>query len=637
MGQDNISETQNTTPELSPSEEKLVLRVRELEDLLTINAHQLEKAITDHKRIEEIIERGKRQWEATFDAVTDLIILTAGQGRIIRCNLAATRSLKLSYQDLIGSYINDVFFGNTPGEGCTYDPLTFEGDSLDLQFPCLSGWFNVSNYPLVQEGIALGVVHIIKDITENRKAEEALRESREELRQTNDALEHRVKERTQELSKANQDLKHEVQEREKIQALQAKEKELLAITLLSIRDGVISTDRDGIVLLYNNAAQNITGFSQAEVLGKNVNDVMQILDENSSLKTPDSMSLLLGTPLENEQNPNSTHIFTLLNKEGKKLLISTSSAPVRDTVGNLVGYVIVFDNITEQRRMQEQLGLSQKLESIGQLAAGIAHEINTPMQYVGDNTHFMSDAFNSMIKLHGLYEEVLPVLAQSGQYSDVLEKINQEKQSLDIDYFISEVPTAINQSLDGIDRIRKIVLAMKAFSHPSNKEKHAANINQGIETTVIISRNEWKYVADLETDLDANLPLVLCEIDEINQVILNMIINASHAIQEHAAKGGPKPGKIMIQTRHDGEHALISIKDSGYGIQPANLSRIFDPFFTTKEVGKGTGQGLSLAHNIIVNEHKGRISVESEVGKGTIFTIQLPIADAEKGDNDDIL
>ena len=174
---------------------------------------------------------------------------------------------------------------------------------------------------------------------------------------------------------------------------------------------------------------------------------------------------------------------------------------------------------------------------------------------------------------------------------------------------------------------------MKAFSHPSNKIKQAADINQNIETTITISRNEWKYDADLETHLATELPMVVCEIDEINQVFLNFIINAVHAIQEAKARKLLERGKIIISTEClDDNEVVISVTDTGIGIPDSNLERIFDPFFTTKPVGKGTGQGLSLAHSIIVKEHGGRIEVKSEENKGTTFTIHLPICPAEKGD-----
>jgi two-component system, NtrC family, sensor kinase len=179
--------------------------------------------------------------------------------------------------------------------------------------------------------------------------------------------------------------------------------------------------------------------------------------------------------------------------------------------------------------------------------------------------------------------------------------------------------------LIGIDRVRQIVLAMKDFAHPGIKSKALYDLNHGIEVTVTISRNEWKYVADLETNLDPSLPFIYCSMDEINQVVLNMIVNSSHSIKDMLEKGREEKGKIVICTRREGEEAVIYISDTGKGISKEIISKIYDPFFTTKEVGKGTGQGLAIAHDIIVNKHKGSIQVESEIGKGTTFIIKIPI------------
>lgn len=202
-----------------------------------------------------------------------------------------------------------------------------------------------------------------------------------------------------------------------------------------------------------------------------------------------------------------------------------------------------------------------------------------------------------------------------------------------VNLYIKEIPNAIEESLAGVERVRKIVLAMREFSHPSQKEKKLADINHGIETTVTISRNEWKYIAELDLELDPDLPLVNCQIDEINQVILNMIVNSSQAIQEVVDQSPGQKGRISIRTINKNDWICIIITDTGNGIPDTIKDRVFDPFFTTKGVGKGTGQGLYLAHNIIVNKHNGCISVESEAGKGTTFIIELPVNRQEQKDD----
>jgi signal transduction histidine kinase len=205
--------------------------------------------------------------------------------------------------------------------------------------------------------------------------------------------------------------------------------------------------------------------------------------------------------------------------------------------------------------------------------------------------------------------------------------IKTREEELDIPFLKTEIPMAVEQTITGIKRVSNIIIAMKDFAHPGSKEISYSDINRGIEVTTTICRNEWKYAADLELKLDQNLPLINCVLDEINQVILNMVINSAHAIQDVIDKESNGKGKITIETRTNGTYAEILISDTGGGISTNNMAKIFDPFFTTKKVGKGTGQGLSIAHDIIVNKHKGKINVDSITGKGTTFTIKLPYSE----------
>jgi len=205
------------------------------------------------------------------------------------------------------------------------------------------------------------------------------------------------------------------------------------------------------------------------------------------------------------------------------------------------------------------------------------------------------------------------------------DKIDELKIKMDMEFIISEIPRSIEQSQTGIERVTKIVRAMKDFSHPGAKEKSYYDINHGIQVTITISKNEWKYVADVDFQPATNLPDIYCLQDELNQVILNMIINSSHAIEEKGTESSGKKGLIQIVTQRENDFAVIKILDNGKGIKPENISKIFDPFFTTKQVGKGTGQGLAISHDIIVNKHGGQINVESKYGYGTTFIIKIPI------------
>jgi two-component system NtrC family sensor kinase len=282
-------------------------------------------------------------------------------------------------------------------------------------------------------------------------------------------------------------------------------------------------------------------------------------------------------------------------------------------------------DVTEQRNMQIQLLHAQKLESIGQLAAGIAHEINTPTQYVSDNARFLKDAW---VGLSRLIEDVVGItksLPDSEAGRLAAQDILLACQKADLEFLAEQVPLAIDQSIDGLSRIASIVSAMKEFSHPDCGDASMADLNAAIKSTTGVSRSEWKYVADLKLDLDPDLPPVPCNVGEINQVMLNLIVNAAHAIGA-SADGSKGKGVITIATRRtDDGMVRITVADTGVGIPESVQQRVFDPFFTTKEVGKGTGQGLAIAHNVVTKHHGGKIDFTSQPGVGTTFTILLPI------------
>ena len=289
------------------------------------------------------------------------------------------------------------------------------------------------------------------------------------------------------------------------------------------------------------------------------------------------------------------------------------------------GIAIMGADITDRKKLEAQLQQSQKMEAIGQLAAGIAHEINTPTQFVGDNTRFFQDALDDLIDIIKIYKELLEAI-KSGSLTDELIQTAEERiEEFDLDYLEEEIPVAVRHTLKGVSRIAKIVQAMKIFAHPGGEEKEPTDINKAIEKTITLSRNEWKYVAELITDFDESLSLVPCFQAELNQVILNLIVNAAHAITEANKDNPTQMGKIRISTRCEDNWAKIYISDTGSGIPEEIRHKIFDLFFTTKEPGKGTGQGLAISHSVIVEKHKGTITLESREGKGTTFIISLPL------------
>ncbi|HET7132507.1 MAG TPA: ATP-binding protein, partial [Gammaproteobacteria bacterium] len=310
-------------------------------------------------------------------------------------------------------------------------------------------------------------------------------------------------------------------------------------------------------------------------------------------------------------------------------------APVLNANLELQGAIATVFDVTELRaaqrardQLETELRLSQKLEAIGQLAAGIAHEINTPSQYVSDNLSFLQDAVNSLMPLLSAFEPLLELAARSVETTvpplDAIDDYRALLKDADLEYIRGEIPLAIQQSRDGVAQIKKIVLAMKEFSHPGADEKEPVDLNRAVEATVMVARNEWKYVADVELELDAAVPVIEAIPSALNQVVLNLVVNAAHAIEDVRRGEGDK-GKIKIATRRHEEFVELTVADSGCGIAPENVAKIFDPFFTTKKVGKGTGQGLAIVRRVVIDRHGGSIDVQSAPGKGTQFVVRLPI------------
>lgn len=379
-------------------------------------------------------------------------------------------------------------------------------------------------------------------------------------------------------------------------------------------DAILILDNNLKIEYVNNIYTSITGLPFEELLGQYPTFLTNEINIKWNVKDV-IPSLRKGLP--------ANAIFQGKKNDGNSYWGQLSISPIKNFHDEITNYLVLIEDITEKIIADTRREVSQKLESIGQLAAGIAHEINTPMQYIGDNNKFVE---TSLSNLNLFIKELLNELeSRSNLCEDVTAKIKALKEKFDIEFLLEETPLALKQSEEGIKRVTTIIKAMKDFAHPGDKQMAYADINRGIEVTATISKNEWKYYSDLNLELDPNLPLVYCLIDEINQVILNMIINSSHAIQEKYKDSKEKLGLIKISTTQEENYAVINISDNGTGINPNIINRIYDPFFTTKEVGKGTGQGLSIAHDIIVNKHKGFINVKSELGLGTTFTIKLPI------------
>jgi PAS domain S-box-containing protein len=392
----------------------------------------------------------------------------------------------------------------------------------------------------------------------------------------------------------------------------------LAAIVESAETAIITRDLEGHVLTWNAGAERIYGYSAAEMVGNTF----------TATVPPDRAGEIERINARIKAGERVAHLETVrLTRSGARVEVLMSITPVRDRSGAVIGGAHVVWDISEIRELQRQLAQAQKLESVGQLAAGIAHEINTPIQYIGDNALFLADAFRDLSRFLSPHAEIVDGL-RNGPNPELADSLDRIQSEADVDYLCREVPKAIGQLSEGVQHVARIVHAMKQFSHPGSSDKVMLDVNRAIESTILVSKNEWKYVAEMSTDLDPELPFVPCLAGEFNQVVLNLIMNAAQAIAD-VVEGTGRKGAIRVSTRRKGPWAEIRVSDTGAGIPEAIQSKIFDPFFTTKEVGKGTGQGLSIAHAVIVKKHGGTLGFETTSGAGTTFLVQLPLAQPE--------
>lgn len=310
-------------------------------------------------------------------------------------------------------------------------------------------------------------------------------------------------------------------------------------------------------------------------------------------------------------------------KSGKLVPVFLSASVMRDEASGHEKTILVAFDVSERRALEAQLLQSQKLESVGQLAAGIAHELNTPIQYIRDNMSFLTAEF---AKIKGIVEDCIQFCETVEKGSvplDAARGILSRARESDLSYLLSEIPNAIHETFNGAESVARIVRAMKEFSHPGTTELVEVDLNKAIQSVATISRNEWKYVAELVLDLDPHLPAVPCYVGELNQAILNIIVNASHAIADALSKRGEDRGVLTIVTRQRGHEVDILVSDTGTGIPEDVQPRVYEPFYTTKEVGRGSGQGLAIAYSTIVKKHKGKLDFRTKLGCGTTFVITL--------------
>ncbi len=404
---------------------------------------------------------------------------------------------------------------------------------------------------------------------------------------------------------------------------------------------IVITDVDGVIEYVNPKFSQITGYSPEEAIGQNP----RVLKSDEMPK--ESYIELWQTISSGKEWRGEFHNK---RKDGTFYWEFASISPLCATDGTITGYLAVKEDITERKNIEAELARTrrelqekhdelekayselknaqlqifqqEKMASIGQLAAGVAHEINNPMGFISSNLSTLNRYVDRLAQFITAVDESLLSSIGKGE----ADKLSALRKKLKIDYLMEDSRQLIAESLDGAGRVRRIVQDLKSFSRIDQSERALINLNEALETTINIAWNEIKYVATLNREF-GEIPFIKCYPQQLNQVFLNLLVNAAHAV-------GGTQGSITIRTWSDGELVCVSVADTGCGIPAANLQRIFEPFFTTKEVGKGTGLGLSISYDIL-HKHGGEIRVDSEEGRGSTFTITLPVDGPEETTHQD--
>ncbi len=434
------------------------------------------------------------------------------------------------------------------------------------------------------------------------------------------SLEIKVRERTAELLEVNEKVHQALAQSTRAEAEATALARQNKLFLQSISEGFYGIDTAGHSTFVNPAAAKMLGFDSTELFGRSIHKLTHHTRSDGTACSEDDCPV---HQLVLKQGQTLSKVVDIYwRKDGTCFPVEYHSAPIREG-DRILGAVVVFTDISERNILEQQLLQAQKLEAIGQLAAGVAHEINTPLQYIQNNTVFLKSSVEELTTLLQAVQDLATATLPARE--EKFERIVSAASACDLEFILSEVPSSVNETLDGISHIVKIVSAMKEFSHSDHRDMVPTDINALIDTAVVLSKNEWKYVAALTTDFDPALPQLDCHPGSWRQLVLNLIVNSAHAIEPVATLTG-QSGRIVIRTRHVENDLELSVEDSGAGMTAEVQERIFESFFTTKEVGKGTGQGLAIVYDLVVNKHKGRVSCSSIPGQGTVMTLRVPLA-----------
>ncbi|BAE51758.1 PAS domain-containing sensor histidine kinase [Paramagnetospirillum magneticum] len=580
--------------------------------------------ISQLKRREEDLDQLRRRYELILDSAGEGIVGLDRSGRVTFANRVAGEIIGRTSGDMIGQCFNclinpdsarcdgttclpsasavvEAYLSGTPGQVSGEVIRHSDQQAIPVDYFVA---------PIIGDGQSSGTVLVYRDATLRLQSERSKEEQKHEL-------EFLVAERTGELQR-------QINIRALTEtALRASRERLKGITD-SLFEGVLVVDRSGYISFANPSAKQLLDYHEddRDIEGHPLESLMKV-------GTPAGAVTFAGSPFQRsitEDLAIHDDDAVFISASGKSVAVAYACSPHGEDADKR-SVIISFRNIEALKRAQREALQASRLASVGQLAAGIAHEINTPIQYVGDNLRFISD---SLIKLMSALTAARELGSEVGQIPALAEaaaKFEAAFRTTKIPFLVAEIPAALSESLDGVAQIARIVLSMKEFSHPGTSSKIMTDINRALDSTLTVSRNVWKHSAEVERNFDPTLPPVLCHAGELNQVFLNLIVNAAHAIE---SSGKPLPGRITISTGRDGGHVVITVADSGTGVPEAIRERIFDPFFTTKEVGKGTGQGLAICRDVVMTKHGGSLDLGDNAGDGAVFVVRLPIDGAGK-------
>jgi PAS domain S-box-containing protein len=447
--------------------------------------------------------------------------------------------------------------------------------------------------------ILLGILAIIMIITFYRMRTQRLRKKIAEQKRIQDILKQSHDE--MEMAKNLAELRH------------AENEKLLG----AISSIFIAVDSNGNIFQWNKPAEKFFGIPFGKAVKKPFTEVLQdCISENK-------LTEIMGMGLNQDQSSKTVEFSVDLKSSGRGgRVLACGISPIRDSADRTLGFLLLAEDITNRSKEEMLRNLSKKLESLGLMASSIAHEIKTPLQYIGHNAQFVSDSFEEVVQFYEMIKDTSGKL-EKNHNKELPGKVKKYIENQDMEFIMEEIPKASEQIISGVTRVSDIIQSMTEFSHPGKGIKDRADINQLLKSTLVMIQSKIKKSADIQLELSEDLPRIPCYPGELNQVFMNILINALDAIIESR-----KWGLIKISTHVEGTEIVIAIADTGCGISMESQEHIFNPFYTTKEVGKGTGQGLSLAHNVI-EKHKGKLDFTTQEGQGTTFYIYLPI----KGEN----